>query len=116
MASFVKGLDSWLNWVKQQEHKVQEEINTLVNETAHRIERKAKQLAPVDTGNLRRNIVVEDGPTEFSKKVSSKADYSLYVEFGTRKMAAQPFMSPAIFSEQGKYYEKLARIIKKAGE
>lgn len=50
--------------------------------------------APVDTGYLRDHITAEDGETEGQAVITSEADYSIYVEFGTRYMAAEPFFFP----------------------
>ena len=47
-----------------------------------------------DTGTLRRNITVTQiGPLHV--RVASNAPYSAFLEFGTSKMAARPFMGPA---------------------
>lgn len=47
-----------------------------------------------DTGTLRRGIVVNQiGPLRV--RVSSTAPYSAFLEFGTSRMLARPFMGPA---------------------
>lgn len=47
-----------------------------------------------DTGHLRSNITVTQvGPLHV--RVASNARYSGFLEFGTSKMAARPFMGPA---------------------
>lgn len=47
-----------------------------------------------DTGFLRSNInVTQPGPLRV--RVSSDAPYSQFLEFGTSRMAARPFMGPA---------------------
>ena len=55
----------------------------------------AKMLAPVDTGNLRGSIATDARPGDLVAVVEATADYSAYVEFGTRRMRPQPFMRPA---------------------
>lgn len=47
-----------------------------------------------DTGDLRRGIIVTQ-PAPLIVQISSNAPYSAYLEFGTSKMAARPFMGPA---------------------
>ncbi len=79
-----------------------------------RVSAAAKALSPVDTGNLRGSLMWkvpgktgghEEGPQvveEPSKKdglVGSAVDYAAYVEFGTRKQAAQPYLRPAVTLE-----------------
>ncbi len=59
------------------------------------VERTAKILSPVDTGALRRSITHEF----LSKReaiVGSNLEYAPHVELGTVKMAAQPFLRPAL--------------------
>ncbi len=60
----------------------------------------ARSLCPVDTGRLRGSISVSAGSN--SAVVSANTDYAAYVEFGTSKMAAQPFMVPAALNASGK--------------
>jgi HK97 gp10 family phage protein len=54
-----------------------------------------QQTCPVDTGFLRDNIE-ESNSNANAIQVSSRADYSIYVEMGTRYMQAQPFFYPAV--------------------
>jgi len=57
-------------------------------------------------GFLRRNIVVgplEGGEAIMKVSVVSKAPYSRYVEFPTRRTKAQPFMMPAIKQAKGNF-------------
>ena len=58
-----------------------------------------------DTGFLASNIhLIMDGD-QLGASVESRADYSKFLEFGTLKMRARPFMQPAL--EQGKRKYKL---------
>jgi HK97 gp10 family phage protein len=60
---------------------------------ADEIVRLAKVYAPVDTGYMRDHIQKVGFGTTWA--ALSEAFYSMYVEFGTRFMAARPFMRPA---------------------
>jgi HK97 gp10 family phage protein len=60
---------------------------------------EAKNLAPVDIGKLRDSIIKKDTENEFKKEIVSEADYSLYIELGTSKQAAQPFLRPALYNQ-----------------
>lgn len=55
---------------------------------------RAQNAAPVDTGNLRRNIKFQ--PIPDGVEVVSDAPYSGYVEYGTTRQREQPFFFPAI--------------------
>lgn len=65
---------------------------------------EAKRLAPVRTGLLQSKIEFEK--TDEGVVIRSGAPYSLFVEFGTIRTAAQPFFRPA-FMKYG-FFERLA--------
>lgn len=73
-------------------------IAAAVQATASDIETYAKVLAPVSTGALRDSITAQsDG--DLSAVVGSDLDYAVYQEYGTSRMPAQPFLTPA--TDQG---------------
>ena len=65
-----------------------------IQEICDMLVEKAQSKAPVDTGFLRDNIVVES-VSAGKGVVTSQADYSIYVEEGTSRQSPQPFMEPA---------------------
>lgn len=62
-----------------------------------------------DTGNLVSNIMVED--KQDSVEVQSRADYSKYLEYGTSKMEARPFLFPAYEKSREKIMQSVFRKI-----
>lgn len=68
----------------------------------------AKRACPVDTGNLRNSIThaVESG--EDAVYVGTNVEYAPYVEMGTRRTAAQPFLRPAV-TEHGSTYRAILK-------
>ena len=64
------------------------------------VEGDAKLRAPVDTGNLRSSIThTVDGD---KATVHTNVNYSEAVEFGTSRMAAQPYLTPALLENKAK--------------
>jgi HK97 gp10 family phage protein len=62
---------------------------------------EARNLVPVDTGALQITIGVEvEGDTVNLVAGNEDVNYALYVEMGTIKMAAQPYMRPAVDNKQ----------------
>ena len=58
-------------------------------------------LAPVDTGRLRGSITHEvDGDTAY---IGTNVEYAPYVECGTSKTKAQPFLKPGIQGDMSEY-------------
>jgi HK97 gp10 family phage protein len=70
------------------------EVGEIVQRAAFEVEAQAKIIVPVDTGTLKGSIQTEpEGAT--AQIVYTPMDYSVFVEYGTVKMGAQPFMTPA---------------------
>jgi HK97 gp10 family phage protein len=57
------------------------------------IAQQAENNCPVDTGFLRSTVFVQEVGNDV--EIGFSAEYASYVEFGTYKMAAQPFLRPA---------------------
>lgn len=66
-----------------------------------------------DTGRLAGSIraVMSGTPTAY---VDALADYAVHLEFGTRKMSARPFMTPAVEAERDKYRKGINDLTAKA--
>lgn len=73
----------------------------LLRELARRalgVQTRASDLCPVDTGRLRASIttqvtVDQVGPVA---RIGSNVEYAIYVEMGTSRMEAQPYLRPAL--------------------
>lgn len=78
----------------------EERVQSILEESGQFGENFAKARAPVLTGYLRDNIGHETQPN--SLKLYSNADYSGFVDEGTVKMSAQPFMTPASLAVEEK--------------
>ena len=101
----------------------------ILRKLAFEVEGKAKQLAPYDTTALRNSIYTQtdkvDGYDAAVSEVASKrpdakvhrnpkpekgeaivgpcVEYGIYQEFGTSKMAAQPYLTPAVEAIRSKF-------------
>jgi HK97 gp10 family phage protein len=77
------------------------EANIMMTGLGERILATAKALCPVDTGLLQSSIEMFVGHSEMGRlevQVGSSVRYAGFVEFGTSKMAAQPYLRPALDS------------------
>lgn len=65
---------------------------------AYKVETDAIRRCPVDTGRLRASITHAMGtdPTGLFADVLTDVEYAPYVEFGTSRAPAQPFLRPAL--------------------
>jgi HK97 gp10 family phage protein len=77
-----------------------------VRSTAFYILGEAVKSAPYRTGYLRSTGGVDTGYSNFVN-VQFTAEYAAYVELGTYKMAARPFLTPAVARGESKLVEQL---------
>lgn len=61
------------------------------------------------TGATKRSIKLDLASNGLRAVVKANTDYSGYLEVGTRKMEAQPFMRPALNEIQPKFIDDLRR-------
>lgn len=73
-------------------------------------ENYAEKKCPVDTGNLRASITHEVDTADNAVYIGTNVEYAPYVELGTSRQKAQPFLRPAA-SEHGAQYHQ---VLKKA--
>lgn len=92
---------------------------TVVRKTATDIASTAKTIAPVDTGNLKSSIGTSDlramGTSgSIEAEIGPTANYGIYLEFGTSRMAPQPFMGPALEKNSPAFEQAMAEIAERA--
>lgn len=114
----LKGLDNFINHIDGAKTRLTQAVKQAVTQNGFEMEGKAKLLAPVDTGNLRRNIniAVEGSSNQINAIVQSNAEYSLYVEHGTSKQQAQPFFNPAFQAQKSQFETDMNQALKKGVE
>ena len=72
-------------------------------------ERYAKALCPVDTGRLRNSIShAVEGDSVY---IGTNVEYAVYVEKGTRKMQAYPYLKPAAQDHADEYKQILLKYL-----
>ena len=73
----------------------------------------AKRLCPVDTGRLRNSIshAVDNNMVY----IGTNVDYAVYVEMGTVKTHAQPYLKPAAADHVNEYQEILENAMRGGG-
>lgn len=74
----------------------------------------AKRKCPVDTGLLRNSITHTTDTADLAAYIGTNVEYAPYVEYGTRKTKAQPFLKPAANDHQGEYRDIFEYYMKNA--
>lgn len=74
--------------------RLPEAVSAIVRKAAFDVEANAKSVVPVDTGKLK-NSISSEFPSQTKAIIAPHTEYAVYVEYGTRKQRAQPYMRPA---------------------
>ena len=88
---------------------VEAEARAAVKKTADAIVRDARGRAPRATGYLRNSIsakVISEGK---ESEIMVEAPYAAFVEYGTYKMAARPFLSPAVAAHADEFIDAVGK-------
>lgn len=72
---------------------------SILTSAASFVKSAARRNVPVDTGDLLNSIDTKQ--EELVAKIGSDIHYAAYVEAGTPKMAAQPYLRPALMESMG---------------
>lgn len=99
------------NRLEQYGRQVSEGVAKEVMLAAYDIHQEAVQRSRVDTGALRGSWRTEH-PRPGVAIVASDQEHAIYNEFGTRHMAAQPMLQPAVKRVLPKVAERVARLLK----
>lgn len=63
------------------------------------------------TGNLKKNITMELSDNDLTATIAPQAEYSAYVEYGTRFMNSQPYLRPAYVEQLVKFKNDVYRLM-----
>lgn len=103
--SSVQGLGAVFAAMEAVNTRRAEKVNTAIQGAGIECEALAKQNCPVDTGRLRSSIKYT--PDNLSCTVWTNVNYAMFVEHGTRKTRAQPFLYPAYALAKQHLFEEL---------
>jgi len=106
----VKGIEKFQEAMRQFDSGMQRHVHRLLAGWVADVKALAKQLVPVRTGHLRSSIYAKI--SEWVAEIGAEATYALFVELGTRRMQARPYLYPAI----QEYLPQLEDIIRDAIE
>ena len=106
MADFTSNVPQALSGLKAAKERALEIIGG-------KAETYAKQLCPVDTGNLR-NSITHKQADENTEVIGTSVEYAPYVELGTRKSKAQPYLRPAAENHSAEYKSIMEHELKNA--
>lgn len=115
----IEGIDRVIANIQKRYGNAEAKVARGVAKGCKIVEGEAKALCPVSTeatrpggphGELRQSITSEASGNVGT--VGTNKEYAAYVEFGTCKMAAQPYLVPALKNKQGEVIKAIADAFK----
>ena len=92
-------------------NNIENNFADIIGQGAQTVCESAKSLCPVDTGRLQSSINVQPGGN--TAVISADTEYAVFVEFGyVEKLAAQPYLVPALLSNTQAILSAIAEAIK----
>jgi len=101
-----------------------ERVQQVLMNGAIRVAERARELVPVRTGHLLASIRAETGaedsleggqPAFDPVQVIADTPYASFVEFGTSRMEAEPFLTPAVEEIEPEILEEVDTILAELG-
>ncbi len=112
----IYGMDEVLGNMDELKEDMRDKIEKALTKGAMVGEGHAKRYCPVDTGTLRRSITTQTHKKNMRNVVvrcGTNIEYAPYQEFGTVRMAAQPFMRPAFFNHKRQIIRAISQELKR---
>jgi len=110
MSKYVLGADVLIKQLKANANV--DDVKKAVKLNTSEMQQKAQRYAPVDTGNLKRSIGFDLTEKNLNGHVGATAEYAPYVNYGTRYMTAQPFLTRAFNEQKQLFVKDLKRLMK----
>lgn len=115
MASLsVDGLEELQRALK--ENVTLDDVKRVVRHNGSQLQRKMQAKADFkknyQTGATKRSIDLEIKDSGFTAEVGPETEYSLYLEYGTRYMDAQPFVKPSHEEQKKKFISDMKKLVR----
>ncbi|GCE49197.1 HK97 gp10 family phage protein [Thermosporothrix hazakensis] len=105
----IVGLDKVLADLDQAVDELENRTEQELLATGKECKNEAQKRVPVRTGRLKNSISYEQ-TDRYEVLVGTNVEYAPYVEFGTRKMQAQPYLLPAFEISRKGLVERLKKL------
>lgn len=118
----IEGLEELQKALKK--NVTMDDVKRVVRKNGSDLQGLAQDNAPVGTpestgipgyvgGTLKRSIKYKPIDSGFGAEIKANAEYSAYVEYGTRFMNARPYMKPAEDVQRKKFISDMEKLVDK---
>ena len=95
----------------EMKHKKDEAVERALEMIGMQCENYAILACPVDTGRLKNSLTHKVHAKEESVVIGTDVEYAPYVEMGTSRMSAQPYLRPAVSNHMDEYASMAETVI-----
>lgn len=112
MSIKMAGLSRMIKGITDIYQKSDSEIGRVVKANAAELQQKEMRTVRVVTGFLKRSIMLTMKDKGLTGVVEPTATYSSFVEYGTRFMAARPYVRPNYEAQSNQFIEDMQKFVK----
>lgn len=114
MPAKIVGLERLRRKLRKIPAQVHKDVSLALAEGAERIADGARERVPVASGDLKDSIRVRGSEDGMSISVEAPAEHARFVEFGTRRTPARPFLLPAFEEAKPKIVAEIKEAVRRA--
>ena len=103
----LQGIDKLKSIYANAANELADEVKDAITASAQAMADKARQKSK---GELQQSVTAQIADDGMSATISANEPYAPYVEYGTHKMGAEPFMNPAFEEEAPQFINALKKI------
>lgn len=90
-----------------------EDVKNAVKEHGVALQREAREIVPVKTGQLRDSLTLTLEDEGYTAVVGTPVEYASYVEYGTRFQTAKPYLRPALLKVKDDFIKDMKKMIRR---
>lgn len=105
----IKGIEKLVYEIRKLQSDVRKKVEKLIVQAGVKTQKGARMRVPVRTGALRNSIQMSKYANIV--KVGAYMPYASFVEYGTRKMKARPYLTPSYEEALKELNQELKRVV-----
>ena len=109
----LKNFDKDMGRMIKRNDKVRSETKKQIALSTLAIHNQARRKVPVAEGRLKSSIAIDIRDRGLTSFIGTNVKYAVWVEEGTRRQRAQPYLQPAFDKEEKVFIKKIKEIVKR---
>lgn len=107
----IEGLGPLTKHLRLLQKNCASEVSKVVKKNGAELQQEEMRVVPVDTGFLKRSITLTMKDMNLTAEVEPRTMYAGYVEYGTVKQTAQPYVRPSYRKQVSIFQEDMKKFV-----